>query len=216
MPSRYGRERLGSRSEPWRTPLGSSRPTGDSDAARIASIGSGDLRVLERLYAEQGALVHGLALRILHHAAEAEEVVQEVFLYVWQQAGRYDPGRGSVEAWLVTLARSRSIDRLRAGASRERRHAGLARDSDSVHGASPPPDPLRETLSHEARSRVQRALAALPAEQRRALEIAYFEGCSHSEIASRLGAPLGTVKTRIRQGMLRLRDLLADEEGAAS
>jgi RNA polymerase sigma-70 factor (ECF subfamily) len=109
----------------------------------------------------------------------------------------------------VTLARSRSIDRLRARGSQERRREGLARQVEVEHDAqSRSSDPSRDAFDAERRERVLSALAQLPGEQRRALEIAYFEGLSHSEIAARLETPLGTVKTRIRQGMIRLRELL--------
>lgn len=192
-----------------RTRLASSLPTGSTDAELLAFIRRGDVRALERLYAGHSGLVYGLALRILRNGDEAEEVTQDVFLYVWQRAERYDRSRGSLAAWLVTLTRSRSIDRLRAGVSRTRRVESLAQESNRFDDAAPAADPLRRTLAAEERTRVQKALAALPSEQRRALEIAYFEGGSQSEIAARLGAPLGTVKTRIRQGMIRLRDLLA-------
>jgi RNA polymerase sigma-70 factor (ECF subfamily) len=168
-----------------------------------------DPAALERLYRQHGGLVHGLALRILQDGAEAEEVTQDVFLYVWQHAERFDPARGSLASWLVTLARSRGIDRLRSRGSRERRREGLKREVDADLAAHEPADPLQHALAAERRTRVRRALALLPPEQRSALEIAYFEGLSHSEIAARLQAPLGTVKTRIRQGMIRLRDALA-------
>jgi RNA polymerase sigma-70 factor (ECF subfamily) len=168
-----------------------------------------DPRALAALYEQHAPLVHGLALRMLMDAAAAEEVTQDVFLYVWQQAARFDATRGSLAAWLVTLARSRSIDRLRARASQARRIEGLARTTTSE--LPPATGALDGMLAQERQGRVRSALAMLPAEQRQALEIAYFEGLSHTEIAARLGAPLGTVKTRIRQGMLRLRAALGDD-----
>jgi RNA polymerase sigma-70 factor (ECF subfamily) len=184
----------------------STGPQGEGERELLAAIRAGDAAALDVLYRGHASLVHGLATRILQDDAAAEEVTQDVFLYVWQQIERYDPRRGNLASWLVTLTRSRSIDRLRARASRVRRVEGLARDA----AAQPVPavDPLLDLVLAERRGRVRRALETLSDEQRRALEIAYFEGLSHSEIAARLGAPLGTVKTRIRQGMIRLREAL--------
>jgi RNA polymerase sigma-70 factor (ECF subfamily) len=178
------------------------------DRELLAAIRSRDTGALDRLYRGHASLVMGLAMRILQDDAAAEEVAQDVFLYVWQQAERYDATRGTLASWLVTLTRSRSIDRVRARASQVRRVEGLTRDA----AAELPPtiDPLIDLVLEERRVRVRRALETLSSEQRQALEIAYFEGLSHSEIAVRLGAPLGTVKTRIRQGMLRLREVLGE------
>jgi RNA polymerase sigma-70 factor, ECF subfamily len=164
-----------------------------------------DPRALDRLYSMYASLVYGLALRIVQDAAEAEEVAQDVFVYVWQRADRFDAARGNLTSWLVTLARSRSIDRVRSRGSQERRLEGLAREVETQANAAVE-DPFEAALLAERRRRVRVGLDALPREQRQALEIAYFEGLSHSEIASKLGLPLGTVKTRIRQGMIRLRE----------
>jgi RNA polymerase sigma-70 factor (ECF subfamily) len=179
-------------------------PQGDGRA--LARLRNHDPGALDELYAAHAGLVHSLASRIVGDGGEAEEVVQDVFVYIWQNSERYDAARGSLESWLVTLARSRSIDRLRARASRQRRAEGLAREATAAPARAS--DPLHDALTHEQRARVRVALARLPADQRQALEIAYWEGLSHSEIASRLATPLGTIKTRIRQGMLRLRALL--------
>ena len=160
------------------------------------------------MYGIYASLVHGLALRIVQDAAEAEEVTQDVFVYVWQQVDRFDAARGNLTSWLVTLSRSRSIDRLRSRGSQARRLEGLSREVEAEQAGVPFADPLDAVLLAERQRRVRQGLATLPQEQRQALEIAYFEGLSHSEIAARLGAPLGTVKTRIRQGMIRLRDAL--------
>lgn len=185
------------------------RSSGAEDAGErelLAAIRARDTGALDVLYRGHASLVHGLATRILQDDPAAEEVTQDVFLYVWQQIDRYDAARGNLAAWLVTLTRSRSIDRLRARASRTRRVEALARDAAAQ--SVPAVDPFLDLVLAERRGRVRRGLDSLPDAQRQALEIAYFEGLSHREIATRLGAPLGTVKTRLRQGMIRLREAL--------
>jgi RNA polymerase sigma-70 factor (ECF subfamily) len=167
---------------------------------------------LDTLYRKYASFVHGLASRVVRDAGEAEEVTHDVFVHVWQHAGRFDPERGTLASWLVTLARSRGIDRLRARVSRERRIEGLAIDMASDPGLERP-DPLDEAMESERRDRVRAALAALSPEQRQAIEVAYYEGLSQSEISVRLGVPLGTIKSRIRQGMLRLRQILDGPAG---
>ncbi len=164
--------------------------------ALLQRLTGGDPGALGEFYDLYAGLVNGLALRILRNPAEAEDVVQEVFVQVWRQAERYDPGRGSAEAWLCTIARSRSLDRLRRRASR-REESGDALPM----GASERPRP-EEVLA------VRKALEALSSDQRSALELAYYEGLTQTEIAARLGQPLGTVKTRIRTAMIRLREVL--------
>jgi len=158
------------------------------------------------LYDRHARPIYSLALRILGDATEAEDIVQEVFSQAWRQAARYSASRGAVAAWLMTLARSRAIDRLRAKRARpgdvsDERVAGQLVD------AGPPADSL--VLSSEQVARVRAALDELPLLQRAAIELAYYEGLTHAEIADRLEQPLGTVKTRIRLAMLKLRDVLA-------
>lgn len=155
----------------------------------------GDQGALAELYDRFAALANGIALRVLRDVSEAEDVVQEVFVQAWRQASRYDPGRGSPEAWLCTIARTRALDRLRRRVARREEPA----DGPSM-GASRP--------ATEAGVAVRTALSGLPPEQRHALELAYWEGLTQTEIADRLGEPLGTVKTRIRTAMIRLRDTL--------
>ena len=155
----------------------------------------GDAAALGEFYDRFAGLVNGLALRILRNTTEAEDVVQEVFIQVWRQAERFDPSRGSPEAWLCTIARTRALDRLR------RRTARREEASDAAPGVSAVPR-TEEALA------VRKALEGLSADQRHALELAYYEGLTHTEIAARLGEPLGTVKTRIRTAMIRLRDVL--------
>jgi RNA polymerase sigma-70 factor (ECF subfamily) len=144
-------------------------------------------------------------VRILNNREEAEDVLQEVFLQVWRRAGDFDENRGKPFTWLVTLARSRGIDRLRSIASRERVAvmAGEDEPSDDVSDAA------TDAIRSEQRGVVNNALSQLPEEQKRPLMLAYFDGLTQSEIAMQLGAPLGTVKTRMRSGLMKLRELLS-------
>jgi RNA polymerase sigma-70 factor (ECF subfamily) len=166
--------------------------------ALLRRLAAGEQAALGEFYDLFAGLVNAVALRVLRDVAEAEDVVQEVFVQIWRQAARYDPGRGSPEAWVSTLARTRSIDRLRARVARTRPSA----QGNSDLAASTNPPNAAETLA------VRTALGELPAEQRRVLELAYFEGLSQTEIARRLDQPLGTIKTRTRAAMLRLRAAL--------
>jgi len=193
----------------WVAILGS--PVAPSPAGRLADqaslerIARGDQAAFAELYDRHARLVYSLALRILQERADAEDVVQEVFAQIWAQAGRYDPSRGAVAAWMLMLARSRAIDRLRARRSRPEA-AAAAGEAETVLDVSPGQDV--ELLSAEQVGRLQRALAGLPDAQRTALELAYYEGLTHMEVAARLGEPLGTVKTRIRQAVIKLRESL--------
>jgi RNA polymerase sigma-70 factor (ECF subfamily) len=169
-----------------------SAPQAESLLRRLTT---GDHKALGEFYDLYAGLVNGLAIRILRDRAEAEDVVQEVFVQVWRQATRFDPHRGSPEAWLCTIARSRALDRLRRRTSRR----------EEVSTAAPGAVALPR--SDEALA-VRKALEALSPDQRRALELAYYEGLTQSEIAERLREPLGTIKTRIRTAMIRLREVL--------
>ncbi len=176
----------------------------------IRRLARADEAALEALYDETSGLVHGLALRILRDRSAAEEVTIEVYVQAHRQAGRYDPSRGTPSAWLLTLTRSRAIDRLRAEIRRRTREEPLEGAALAVSSTD---DPMASSLAAERRRTVQKALAALSREQRQVIEIAYFSGLSHSEIAAKLGVPLGTVKTRIRTGMMVLRDALRPAGG---
>jgi RNA polymerase sigma-70 factor (ECF subfamily) len=172
------------------------RMPGSARDGLLERLTSGDSAALGEFYDRYAALVNGLALRILRNVAEAEDVVQEVFVQVWRQAERYDPARGSAEAWLCMIARSRALDRLR------RRAARREESSDTLEAAGAESPRTEEALA------VRKALESLTGDQRRALELAYYEGLTQSEIAERLHEPLGTIKTRIRTAMIRLRDVL--------
>ena len=166
----------------------------------------GDESAFEELYDRQSTAVYSLALRIVGDRAAAEDVLSDVFWRVWRRAETFDPRRGSPTAWLLTITRRRALDELRMGARRERRE----RSPDAM-GEVPQeraPSPEGEALAGEVQEHVREALAALPPEQRGPIELAYFEGLTHVEIADRLQEPLGTIKTRIRTGMQRLRESL--------
>jgi RNA polymerase sigma-70 factor (ECF subfamily) len=184
-------------------------PAGNvDDRALLDRVSSGDAAALRTLYDRCSARALSVASRVLGVRSEAEEVVQETFVQVWRQAASYDASRGGAMAWVLTIARSRALDRLRTRAAAER---AVARSEDP----EPPtqPAPLEAAEQRQLRQRVLAALAALPREQRSAIELAYYEGLSHSEIAARLGDPLGTVKTRVRLGLAKLAALL-DERGS--
>ncbi len=173
----------------------------------MKAIAARDEAALAQLYDRYRVIVFGLLMRILNNREEAEDVLQEVFLQVWRKADDFDESRGRPFTWLVTLGRSRGIDRLRTLASRERAAEAGAREV--VEQVS---DAATDAFKSEQRGLVNSALAQLPDEQKRPLMLAYFDGLTQSEIATRLGAPLGTVKTRMRTGLMRLRELLAGKD----
>jgi RNA polymerase sigma-70 factor (ECF subfamily) len=166
-----------------------------TDADVVRRLADGEREALSEIYDRYAGLVNGIARRILKDSAEAEDVVQTVFVQVWQQAHRYSAARGTVPAWLCTLARTRALDSLRTRLSRrEASHEAVA-EAGVASGA-------------EDRMAVHQALSSLPEHQRQTLELAYFEGLTQNEIAERLGQPLGTVKTRARAALRRLRTTL--------
>jgi len=182
-------------------------PAQNNDVELVKSIAAADEAAeaaLAVLYDRYRAILFGLLMRILNNREEAEDVLQELFLQVWRRAADFDENRGRPFTWLVTMARSRGIDRLRALASRERVAVAGARDE-----AEAVSDAANDAFRSEQRGLVTTALAQLPDEQKRPLMLAYFDGLTQSEIAARLGAPLGTVKTRMRTGLMKLRELLA-------
>ena len=178
----------------------------------LRAVARGDESAFARVYDRYSPILFGLLLRILHSRAEAEDVLQEVFVQVWRRADSFDESRGRGFTWLVTLARSRAIDRLRALDSRQR-----AATASAAEASAPVGDASLDAFRSEQREIVRAALAELTEDQRRTLLLAYEEGLTQSEIAARLNQPLGTVKTRTRAGLMRLRELLRDKfEGAGA
>ena len=177
----------------------------EHDVELLKAVAARDEAALGQLYDRYRLILFGVLMRILNNREEAEDVLQEVFLQVWRRAADFDENRGKPFTWLVTLARSRGIDRLRALASRDRvaTMAGANEASEEVSDAA------TDAIRSEQRGVVNSALSQLPEEQRRPLMLAYFDGLTQSEIAMQLGAPLGTVKTRMRSGMMKLRELLS-------
>jgi RNA polymerase sigma-70 factor (ECF subfamily) len=164
----------------------------------------GDRDAFASLYDAAAARVHGLALRVVRDPAQAEEVTQEAFLEIWRTASRYDAERGSAVSWLLTIAHRKAVDRVRSAEASSRRestyhHRNQSVDHDTTADAA--------TASLEAR-RVRTALGALTDVQREAIELAYFGGYTHTEVATLLDLPVGTAKTRIRDGLIRLRDTI--------
>lgn len=178
------------------------------DAALLGRIAGGDEAALATFYDRWVQPVYAVIVHLLRDADDAEDVLEETFWQVWERAAAFDSARGTARTWVLTLARSRTLDRLRV---RGRRPESVPLP-DLI--ASEEPDPLASVEAQERREQVARALAALPSEQRRALELAYFGGYTQSEIAERLEQPVGTIKTRMRLGMQKMRALLftASEE----
>ncbi len=185
---------------------GEARPERTDSSALMSRISSGDASAMADLYDQSNRFVFGICLKVLRNHADAEEVTLDVYTQAWRQASRFDSDRGAPLAWLLMLARSRAIDRLRSrgGARRHEEDLDQARDL-----ASPGADPETNSLLSQRASTVRAALKGLPAEQREVLELAYFEGLTHTEIAARLSQPLGTAKSRIRLGLAHLREALA-------
>lgn len=173
----------------------------------LQRIGAQESEALAVLYRETVPFLYGMAVRILRDEADAEEVILDVFQCVWKGSQKYDAQRGSVWRWLALLTRSRSLDRLRA----RKPDSKTLPIAPSTQAATPPPD--ADVQLQERQRRVRAALGALPPEQRRVIELAYFSDLSHSELSVALGVPLGTIKTRIKLAMRKLRESLHGVEG---
>jgi RNA polymerase sigma-70 factor, ECF subfamily len=178
----------------------------------LKRMAAGEHPALAACYDLMGSVVFSLAVRMLRDRSAAEDVSQDIFVQVWRQAGNYDATRGSPEAWMMMIARTRILDRIRS------RGAGVVLKSVGDHLPEAPaaedwPDDL--AISREDAANVRQALADLPAEQKQAVELAFFDGLTHMEIAEKTNVPLGTIKTRIRLGLLKIRDqlrLIMDDE----
>ena len=170
----------------------------------IRQLARGDRAAFGRLYDHYATLVFTFALRMLRDRAAAEDLLQEVFLQIWREASNYNSERGSPEAWIITMTRSRGIDRLRSIRRRDRSFVPMESRSGKTYDA-----PVESgAVASEARVTVNSALARLPESQRKVIELAYFDGLSQTEIAEQINEPLGTVKTRIRTALQRLRELV--------
>ncbi|MFJ7275661.1 ECF RNA polymerase sigma factor SigK [Kitasatospora sp. NPDC098663] len=189
-------------------------PPGDGGRAGLralaARVAGGDERAFEELYAATAGTVLGLVLRVLRDHAQAEEVTQEVFLQVWREAARYRPERGEVLPWMLTLAHRRAVDRVRSAQATADRDRTAA-----LRAYTPVFDEVADQVERDLdrgreRERLRRALATLTDVQRECLLLVYYGGRTQAQAAEALGAPLGTVKTRIRDALLRLRTQLAD------
>lgn len=163
---------------------------------------------LSELYARYAPMLLALAQRVLGSREEAEDVVQEALLQVWNQSHRYDPSRSSVSTWMVLITRSRAIDRLRSRKTAEKKAVAAQREAGGTHAS---PEGARAVLRDERGARLREELARLPDEQRDVLERAFFDGLTQREIAERTGIPLGTVKTRTLLAMKKLRAALRDD-----
>lgn len=178
------------------------------DADLLTRIADRDTEAFAAFYDRYAPRAFGLALQLLRNRPDAEDVLQETFLQVWRSAGRYDPGRASAEAWLLMLARSRAVDRLR-----RRRAVG---GSDDLPDVPTGPDPAELPELRDEGCRLATALGHLPPEQREPIALAFYRGMTHDQIARHLAVPLGTVKTRIRLGLTRLRDRIGRPTGVGS
>jgi RNA polymerase sigma-70 factor (ECF subfamily) len=173
------------------------------DAALVERFLRRDVSAFEELYDRHSRIVYALVLRILQQGSTAEEVVQDVFLHLWRNAGQYQSSRGPFVPWLLTVARNRALDHLRLKSERQRRREDQTAELPAIAMAPEYEKALDEKRRAE---RVRSLMTSLSAQQKKAIEMAYFEGLSHSEIASALKEPLGTVKSWIRNGLLRLKE----------
>jgi RNA polymerase sigma-70 factor (ECF subfamily) len=206
----YRSERLPPRFSSVHAFVSTSQSQPEGDAALVEAMSRGNQAAAAALYDRHGDMLFGIALRIVRERADAESVVMEALMQAWRNAVNYDATRATVAGWLVTLVRTRALDFLRSRGRRERLAEAAQRSGEAGDTAAVEMPQVEERLDESSRAVVvNRALGALPDMQRNCIELAFFEGLTHSEIAERLGQPLGTVKTRIRLGMTKLRDALS-------
>lgn len=185
----------------------------ERDRELMARIKARDSSALSELYDNYNRLLFGLILSVLKKREEAEDILQEVFTKIWENAEKFDLEKGTVYTWIVTLARNKSIDRLRSKVYKEQKKQSTSLNDDDVFHPlySDESDPLENTILSDRAKRVHEALNEISEKQRKVLQVAYFSGMSQSEISEEFDIPLGTVKTRMRDGMLKLRELLAKD-----
>lgn len=183
-------------------------PASEADRSHMVLMAKGDPSAIERIYEQHSSAVFGLCIRIIGDRSEAEEVLEEVFWQLWQHRNRYDPKRATPLAYLMTLARSRSIDRLRFRKLRSPVWRESSEGPEVEQVTMETPGPLEDILYREQRSKITDCLAQLPDPHRKAVLLSFFGGLTHQEIAERLGEPLGTIKTRIRKSLIVLRGVL--------
>lgn len=185
----------------------------ERDRDLMARIKARDTSALSELYDHYNRLLFGLILSILKKRAEAEDLLQEVFTKIWENAEKFDLEKGTVYTWIVTLTRNRSIDRLRSKVYKEQKKQSTSLDNEDVFHPlySEESDPLENTILKERAKKVHKALDQISEKQRKVLQVAYFNGMSQSEISEEFDIPLGTVKTRMRDGMIKLRELLVKD-----
>lgn len=187
----------------------SAQPPEQDWARLVQQVAAGDQLALHALYERADRVVFTLVMRITANRETAEELTVDVFHDIWRNAGRYDPEGGTVLGWIMNQARSRAIDRLRFEGRKKRRDPGVASDD-----AEPAPDPRDVLEMRQQAELLHRALTALTGDERQAIEATFFGGLTHVEAAARLGLPLGTVKTRIRSGLHKLKDTMGAEAGS--
>jgi RNA polymerase sigma-70 factor (ECF subfamily) len=192
---------------PWQVAVNDNDPLGSrTDAQVIVRIRSGDRAAFLEFYDRYAPLLLSVAARVLGDRREAEDVLQDVCTQIWQKSSGYDPALGSLSSWAVTLTRNKAIDRIRASTRRRRLMEEIAIAAEMPDAA--PPSANEVLHGRERAQQIRSALTQLSADQRQVIELAFFAGLSQSEIAARLEQPLGTIKARIRRGMLRLRQQL--------
>lgn len=179
-----------------------------ADDELVHRVAAGDSEALAQLFKRYSGAVYSLAYRMLNDREGAEELLNEAFVRVWRQAPSFDARKAKFSTWLMSIARNLGIDQLRSRRARPQRSDPLTPDDAELDRADESVDVERDVWNSERRRLIRQALQELPPAQRQALELAYFEGLTHSEISARLGDPLGTTKTRIRLGLQKLRDLL--------
>jgi RNA polymerase sigma-70 factor (ECF subfamily) len=180
----------------------------------VCEIQKGNAEALAKLYDSSSRPLYSLALRIVGNSADAEEVLLDVYQQIWRAASSFNPARGGVWNWLVLLTRSRALDRLRNTASKRHHEVPALPEQSPVASSAPVPE--QASMLAQEQTTVRRAIRTLPPEQREAVELAYFRGLTHTEIAAALGVPLGTIKTRIRSAMDKLRVALRASAGEMS